>query len=274
MLAKLHQRLGTAGFVLAIVALIAALAGTAFAAAGLNSTQKKQVTKIAKKYAGKPGPQGPAGPVGPQGPAGAKGDTGAKGDPGSNGSNGSEGPAGKSVQLGTASGADCPIAGGTSVTVEGSSTHKAVCNGAPGAEGPEGSPWTAGGTLPSGKSLYGAWGAFQPGEGFHSESISFMLPVEPAPTAVFVPVPEGTAEEKEAKEKEAEEAGCSGTAEAPTAEPGTLCVYASNSGGIGGTGFFANGSPGVTKYGGLFLYQCTSESCGTFPGGTWVVTAS
>jgi hypothetical protein len=270
MLSKLHQRLGTAGFVIAIVALIAALAGTAFAAAGLNSTQKKQVTKIAKKYAGKPGAPGPAGTVGPQG---AKGDTGAKGDPGQNGKDGSEGPAGKSVQLGTASGADCPIAGGTSVTVEGSPTHKAVCNGAPGAEGPEGSPWTAGGTLPSGKSIYGAWGGFQPGEGFHSESISFIFPVEPAPTAVFVPVPEGTAEEKEQKEEEAEAAGCSGTAEAPTAEPGTLCVYASNSSAIGGSGFFANGSPGVTKYGGLFLYQCSTESCGTVPGGTWVVTA-
>ena len=91
MLSKLHQRLGTAGFVLAIVALIAALAGTAFAAVGLNAKQKKEVTKIAKKFAGKPGPQGPAGPQGPQGAPGPRGETGPRGEPGEEGEQGEEG---------------------------------------------------------------------------------------------------------------------------------------------------------------------------------------
>ena len=59
MIERIHQKLGTAGFVIAIVALIAALGGTALAAAKLNGTQKKEVEKIAKKYAGKPGAAGP-----------------------------------------------------------------------------------------------------------------------------------------------------------------------------------------------------------------------
>ena len=59
MFSKLHERLGTAGFVVAIVALVAALAGTAFAAAGLNGKQKKEV-KIRQAVRGKPGSR-PAG---------------------------------------------------------------------------------------------------------------------------------------------------------------------------------------------------------------------
>ena len=89
MLSRIHSRLGTAGFVVAIVALIAALAGTAFAASGLNSKQKKEVKKIAKKFAGK---QGPVGPVGPQGPTGSKGDEGPRGLEGDEGPQGPPGP--------------------------------------------------------------------------------------------------------------------------------------------------------------------------------------
>lgn len=90
MISRFHQKLGTAGFVVAIVALIAALAGTAFAAAGLNSKEKKEVKKIAKKFA----PKGPAGPAGPAGPQGPKGDAGAKGDQGNPGPEGPEGKPG------------------------------------------------------------------------------------------------------------------------------------------------------------------------------------
>lgn len=94
MFSRIHEKLGTAGFVIAIVALIAALGGTALAAAGLNSKQKKEVTKIAKKYAGADGKDGAAGATGPQGPAGVKGDTGPQGkqgDPGAPGANGTDG---------------------------------------------------------------------------------------------------------------------------------------------------------------------------------------
>jgi len=88
MFSKVHNKLGTAGLVVAVVALVAALTGAAFAAGGLTKQEEKQVKKIAKKYAGKQGPQGP---VGPQGPAGAKGDAGAPGAPGKDGVDGSNG---------------------------------------------------------------------------------------------------------------------------------------------------------------------------------------
>jgi len=91
---RVHEKLGSAGFLIAIVALIAALTGTAIAAVGLNGRQKNEVTKIAKKYAGKPGPAGPAGPVGPAGAPGPKGDSGAPGAPGEDGEEGPPGPAG------------------------------------------------------------------------------------------------------------------------------------------------------------------------------------
>jgi hypothetical protein len=91
MISRIHARLGTAGFVIAIVALIAALTGTAFAAAKLNATQKKEVVKIAKKFAGKPGPAGPQGPVGPQGAPGAAGKEGPRGLSGSPGDDGEDG---------------------------------------------------------------------------------------------------------------------------------------------------------------------------------------
>ena len=74
---RLHNRLGTAGFLIAIVALVAAVAGTAFAAAGLNSKQKKEVRKIAKSVAGAPGAPGAAGANGLNGAGGAAGPEGA-----------------------------------------------------------------------------------------------------------------------------------------------------------------------------------------------------
>lgn len=99
MLNGIHDKLGTAGLVVAIVALVAALAGTAFAAVDKLSTQeKKEVKKIAKKYAkGATGPAGPAGPqgaTGSPGPQGATGPAGAKGTTGTTGAVGATGPTG------------------------------------------------------------------------------------------------------------------------------------------------------------------------------------
>jgi hypothetical protein len=91
MLSRIHNKLGTAGLVIAVIALVAALAGTAIAAAGLNSKQKKEVKKIAKQFAGKPGAPGATGPQGPAGPQGSKGD---KGDQGEQGKQGIQGKSG------------------------------------------------------------------------------------------------------------------------------------------------------------------------------------
>jgi hypothetical protein len=95
MIARIHEKLGTAGLVIAIVALIAALGGTAFAAVDkLSTVEKKEVKKIAKKFAGKPGAVGAQGPAGPQGPKGDKGETGAPGSPGAPGEPGENGEPG------------------------------------------------------------------------------------------------------------------------------------------------------------------------------------
>ena len=95
MFKRVHEKLGSAGLIIAVVALVAALSGAAIAAAPkLNPTQKKEVTKIAKKYAGKPGATGPQGLLGPPGAPGAKGDSGAAGAKGATGLEGPEGPTG------------------------------------------------------------------------------------------------------------------------------------------------------------------------------------
>jgi len=94
MFRRIHDKLGTAGFVVAIAALIVALTGTAFAAKKVfTKQQEKQIEKIAKKVT-KPGPSGPAGSQGPIGPQGSKGDQGPKGDQGERGPEGKQGPAG------------------------------------------------------------------------------------------------------------------------------------------------------------------------------------
>jgi Collagen triple helix repeat (20 copies) len=102
MFSKLHERLGTAGLVVAVVALVAALAGSAFAAAALNSKQKKEVKKIAKQFAGKPGATGPAGPAGPAGPPGSRGEAGPKGETGAPGKTGEPGDQGEPGEPGEA----------------------------------------------------------------------------------------------------------------------------------------------------------------------------
>jgi hypothetical protein len=96
MFARIHDKLGTAGLVVALVALIAALGGTAIAAVDrLSKQEKKEVTKIAKKYAGPAGatgPQGPAGPAGAPGPQGPEGPVGPQGEEGEQGEEGPPGP--------------------------------------------------------------------------------------------------------------------------------------------------------------------------------------
>jgi hypothetical protein len=143
MISRIHNRLGTAGFIVAVVALVAALGGGAVAASGgLSGQEKKQIEKESKKWSKKysaqfavPGPQGLPGANGAQGP---KGDSGGQGPKGDKGDTGEEGP-----------------------------------------EGPEGSPWTAGGVLPEGETETGTWGVA--GEGAGLSSISFNIPLSEPP---------------------------------------------------------------------------------------------
>lgn len=100
MFKQIHEKLGSAGLLIAVVALVAAFTSSAFAGATgwkLTKSEVKEVKRIAKKYAGEdgaPGAQGPPGPAGSKGDAGAAGPTGAKGATGATGPTGAEGPAG------------------------------------------------------------------------------------------------------------------------------------------------------------------------------------
>jgi Collagen triple helix repeat (20 copies) len=212
MFSKLHERLGTAGLVIAVVALVAALAGTAFAAVGLSGQQKKEVKKIAKQFAGKPGATGPQGPVGTVGPQGATGKDGANGKDGQNGAPGAPGAPGASVELVNEAPSSC-AAGGFTYEIAGSGEENEVCNGAAGGGGS--------GTLEPGEEEQGVWSlaASQPlaskATVYSSIQFSRALPSSPKLTYLSEEVP--TSE-------------CPGSYEAPDAHAETtkpaLCVYA------------------------------------------------
>ena len=207
MLTKLRTRFGAPG-VIAVVALVFAMAGGAWAASGgLSGKQKKEVKKIAQTEAKKFATAGPQGPTGAQGPAGAPGKDGTNGTNGTNGVNGTTGAKG-------ATGATGPTGEAGEEGLEGEAGPK----GATGVTGPEGSPWTAGGTLPSGKSEYGTWSAGPISEGGFGTWTSISIPIPLASGPALHYMGEGATPTTP----------CPGTFEAPKAAPGNLCVYRSN----------------------------------------------
>jgi pilus assembly protein FimV len=216
MIQRIHQRLGTAGFVISIVALTLALTGGAYAAGGgLSGKQKKEVTKIAQTEARKLATAGPAGAAGTTGPAGAPG---AKGDPGSAGV-GTPGEAGKSVtseEFG-AGGKEghCVGVGGTKFAAAAGPTF--ACNGK------VGSPWTAGGVLPAGATETGTFGAAVAAGGVAFIPVSLSIPTAAPLTAIYVT----GGKEFDTGGQEVTGGRCPGiTAGVPEAEPGALCAYA------------------------------------------------
>jgi hypothetical protein len=146
-----------------------------------------------------------------------------------------------------------------------------------------GSPWVAGGTLPTGSSESGQWTYYDEkaaeGEGQKQTPISFGIPLKTAPTAEFIGELEG---EKEAKESPAITAGhCKGTVAAPVAAPGYLCVFARAVIGVSGTVGFFNAQLGesgaeVSGTDGTLLAFGTAPAGGAGGSvillGTWVVT--
>lgn len=199
MLTRIHNRLGTAGLILAVLALIAALTGTALAAAGLSSKQKKEVTKIAKKYAGAPGPAGVPGPAGAQGPPGAAGAA------GKDGANGKDGNSVKMIEVPVGE-PECEELGGAKFEVTGSSATYA-CNGSP-AQYPS--------TLPSGRSEAGVWSFGGEADSFVEVPVQFNIRLGFNPQ--FKWVQPGTTPGTVAE--------CPGNANEPLAEPGFVCIYA------------------------------------------------
>jgi hypothetical protein len=132
--------------------------------------------------------------------------------------------------------------------------------GAQGPKGDTGDPWTAGGFLPSGKSLAGTWIAgvgpeILPGKGAAAASISFGLPIPALPTIVIVK------KDQEGIEHAAE---CPGSLAIPLAAKGNLCLYTAQESGLE----LQAATP--TPVGAILTYLGTP---GTGNAGTWAVTA-
>ena len=210
MFARMRTHLGPAGLIVAVVALVAALTGGAFAATGgLTGKQKKEVKTIAKSFQGT-GPAGPAGLTGPTGPAGSAG---AKGDAGISGKDGSS-VTSTSVPPGNP--AKCEERGGAEFKA-GTGASTFACNGAEGAPGANGSPWTAGGTLPVGSTEKGTWAAF----GSTTDAAGLFAPI-----SFIVPLAASLDSSHVHYTGQANFATfCTGTANKPTAPSGELCVY-------------------------------------------------
>jgi hypothetical protein len=285
MFSKLHERLGTAGLVVAVVALVVALAGTALAAIpGLNSKQKQQVTAIAKKYAGKEGPQGPAGSPGLAGSAGSEGKQGPEGKRGPTGEEGAQGLPGKNgsgvvaTSIAGSPGEECEGVGGVEVEVEGSGTPEYVCNGKDGEKGEKGETGFTK-TLPSGASEVGTW-AESPEEG-GGEEFGVLAPISfNIPLANSLNASHAIAHAKGYNGEDGigtEHENCPGKASNPKAKAGFLCVYmggffpvASSIELVGDpeeAGFGAGGAGRMGAY--LFLTAASK----TYTYGTWAVTA-
>jgi hypothetical protein len=188
MLNRIHQKLGTAGFIISIVALVAALGGGAYAASGgLNGKQKKEVEKIAKKFAGKTGAAGATGPAGAQGPEGAPGKDGSNGANGAPGAAGSPGAKGEPGPLVTQVPSKKTLTGAWSVGGEGAQLLASISFPFP--------------VSPAPTSV------------IIRESRQLALVVE------------STGLKEVLAGEEAIEAFCPGSAASPEAEPGFLCVY-------------------------------------------------
>jgi hypothetical protein len=242
---RIRMQMGTAGLLVSIVALVAALAGGAIAASsggGAKATASGKASKGPRGPRGPKGPKGAVGPVGPQGPAGANGKDGAVGPIGPEGPQGPEGKEGKEGK-----------------------------EGPTGPDGKEGPPGPVG-PLPSEATETGVWVGRT---GANRIPISFTLPVEPAPTLVYV---------KQNEDASAE--GCPGIAGGmPLADPGKLCVYAAleiqasllSSESISESetepGVKSNQS-GPGPAGVLLNFECgTEESPVCLMNGAWAVTA-
>jgi hypothetical protein len=275
-ISRIHQKLGTVGFVISIVALVAALGGGAYAASGgLNGKQKKEVEKIAKKYAGKNGTNGTNGAPGATGPAGAPG---AKGDAGSAGASGNAGSAGVSVTSEEFSGVKeghCAGVGGSKFTSASGNTFS--CNGK------AGSPWTAGGTLPPKSTETGTWNVTAAGGSTVFVPVSFAVPLAGNTKGVYVPGEEATCnamsepEQGECLTKLTQK--CPGVTNGmPQAAQGELCLYelaTVKTGTATSTAFITPSAPLALEAGPsgtIFKFECeVGPPCTRI--GSWAVTA-
>jgi hypothetical protein len=259
----------TPATVIATIALILAMTGGAYAASRFLITSTKQIKpSVLAQLKGRAGATGAAGPAGPQGPAGAVGT-------GTLGPEGKAGAPGQSVTSAAASAGECPSGGSKLTSASGTS---AICNGKAGKEGPEGSPWTAGGTLPAGATETGVWVLGEVPSAGGAIGVSF------AKTAISFPIPLAKRIAEEAKihvfQGTTIPTGCSGTVaggnvtELKAAE-GNLCMWIHAKEGFnkGNAELLPEdpetGSPGVGTHGAVI--GAAGEE-GASAEGTWAVT--
>jgi hypothetical protein len=223
MFSTLRTRFGIPG-VISVIALVFAMFGGAYAAS--NSSGGGKATASAKAKKGPRGPKGATGPTGPAGPVGPNGPVGPKGDAGAPGSNGAPGTSVTSTESTSGIEGHCT---GTAATGKGGSKFVSASGTTYACNGKEGSPWTAGGTLPSGKTETGVWAFGQLEAGGGGSVIipvaSFAIPLkEPLPAGHARFINQAGMEINEELEEVASTA-CLGTATEPSAQPGNLCVY-------------------------------------------------
>jgi hypothetical protein len=205
------------------IALVLAMSGGAYAASKYVINSTKQINpKVLKSLVGKTGANGAQGPAGAAGPAGAPG---AKGEAGPAGPAGIAGEKGAQGEKGTA---------GTN-GFNGTSGAKGPA-GPTGPSGATGSPWTDGGTLPTGSTETGQWsvsvevGKVNGGAiPFVTASISFPIPLEKAldeEHSHFVGPEEGEGESNEKLPEMDGKKVCSGNVKEPKAASGNICIFA------------------------------------------------
>lgn len=259
MLSRMHNKLGTAGFVIAIIALVAAMTGGAYAA--LSSADKKVIKKEAKKFSKQFAKQfAKPGPAGPQGPAGTNG---TNGKDGTNGTNGAPGAPGKDGETPTGTAFTGSKTVGSTTCTEGGLEYKTasqtrlVCNGAKGTTG-----FTD--TLPAGKTETGVWSAINATGSTPSLLLNFSF---------NIPLAEGSTYEANwinaaGEAKVGSLTNCPGSASEPEALPGNLCVYTTNAEKVSAPEnmtFFAK-----EEEGSVAIFNLDS---GGSAFGTWAVTA-
>jgi hypothetical protein len=246
----------------ATLALVFAMSGGAYAASKIIISSTKQISpKVLKQLKGKPGATGATGAAGPAGPTGPGGPQGAPGGPGTPGTNGAAGTSvtSKSVSSGSK---ECP-AGGSEFKAGSSVTF--ACNG---------SPWVAGGTLPSKATEAGVWiVAGEPTAGYKSQftAISFPIPLAEALTPTKVQIIAAGAN--------GAGSGCPTTSSVskPEAEPGNLCIF-SDEGSFNAGAIEAQSPetavPGAGTTGATLQIQEAAEGLPLIKAeGTWAVTA-
>jgi hypothetical protein len=271
---------------IAVLALIFALTGASFAATGggpSHATLTASAAKSKSKPKAKAGPRGPAGPKGATGATGPAGANGPAGPQGSGGAQGPQGPAGTNGEKGEKGAAGTA---GTSVASKEIKIGETACKGEGGAEFTAGASKTTAcngktgftKTLPAGETETGTWafnGRTEATPPAVFVPISFNIPLAASLTEEHVHYILPSGEEQKSNGQVVPQTACTGSAAAPTAKAGNLCVYQGVfvlSATFGGIVEPVTFGAGASTSGAVldFTPEASSSPLGL---GTWAVTA-